>query len=247
MLINWFTVIAQTINFLILIFLLNRFLYKPIVKTIKARQQEIQQRWQETEKEKKLAKEEADSYQQKQQELEKKQQNIMNQAEIKAEEKYDDLVEQAHQDVEQKRKSWQESMEQEKTQFFNSFQEKIIHQVYKMTHHILADLADVSLEQQMITRFIHRLENLSEQERENLVKSFNTTENDLTIRSHFEISSESRDRLINSLHQTQIYQGNNIQFITSSDLICGLELQSNNYKIAWNLKNYIEDLDIEKN
>lgn len=52
MLIDWFTVIAQVINFLILVFLLHRFLYRPITKTIQARQKEIQRRWQEAEEEK---------------------------------------------------------------------------------------------------------------------------------------------------------------------------------------------------
>lgn len=247
MLIDWFTIAAQIINFLILVFLLHRFLYKPIVKTITSRQQEMEHRWQETEKEKESAKAEANSYQQKQQELEEKQQHIMAQAQTEAEQKYHELVEQAHQDVEQKRNAWQKSLEQEKVQFFDGFREKITQQVYKITRHILADLADASLEQQIINQFIERLQTLSEQEREKLTQSLKTTENGLIVRSHFEIPSQSRDRLINSLQQTQIYQDNNLQFITTSDLICGIELQASDYKIAWHLKNYVEDLDIEKN
>ncbi len=247
MLFDWFTVIAQIINFLILVFLLNRFLYKPIVKTIKARQQEIESRWQAAEKEKESAKTEANSYQQKQQKLENKQQEIMTHAQTKADEKYHDLVEDARQDVEQKRKSWQESLEREKAQFFDRFQEKIMQQIYKITGHVLGDLANASLEQQIINQFIHRLDNLSEEEREKLANSAQTIENGLIIRSHFEIPPESRDRLLNSLHQTNIYQGNNVQFTTNSDLICGIELQASDYKIAWNLKDYIEAIDIDKN
>ena len=41
MLINWFTVIAQAINFLILVWLLKRFLYKPILKAIDEREKRI--------------------------------------------------------------------------------------------------------------------------------------------------------------------------------------------------------------
>ncbi|ACB50856.1 putative ATP synthase F0, subunit B' [Crocosphaera subtropica ATCC 51142] len=244
MLIDWFTIVAQIINFLILVFLLNRFLYKPIVKTIKARQQEIENRWQDAEKEKKSAKNEANSYQKKQQELEEKKQEIMIQAQTKADEKYDNLVEEARQDVEQKRKTWDESLEREKAQFFDRFQEKIMQQIYKITGHVLGDLANASLEQQIINQFIHRLENLSEKERENLANSLNTTDNGLIIRSHFEISPESRNRLLSSLQQTHIYQGDNVQFMTNSDLICGIELQASDYKIAWNLKDYVEALEI---
>ena len=39
--IDWFTVIAQVVNFLILMWLLKRFLYKPILNAIDAREQRI--------------------------------------------------------------------------------------------------------------------------------------------------------------------------------------------------------------
>ena len=42
MLIDWFTVAAQVINFLILVWLLKRFLYKPILRDIDAREQRIE-------------------------------------------------------------------------------------------------------------------------------------------------------------------------------------------------------------
>ena len=41
MLIDWFTVSAQAVNFLILVWLLNRFLYKPILNAIDVREKLI--------------------------------------------------------------------------------------------------------------------------------------------------------------------------------------------------------------
>ena len=41
MLIDWFTVIAQMLNFLILVWLLKRFLYQPILDAIDAREKGI--------------------------------------------------------------------------------------------------------------------------------------------------------------------------------------------------------------
>src|ERR1700689_4507849 len=41
MLIDWFTVGAQTLNFLILVWLFQRFLYKPILNAIDAREKRI--------------------------------------------------------------------------------------------------------------------------------------------------------------------------------------------------------------
>ena len=41
MLIDWFTVGAQIVNFLILVWLLKRYLYKPILSTIEEREKRI--------------------------------------------------------------------------------------------------------------------------------------------------------------------------------------------------------------
>ena len=41
MLIDWFTVGAQVLNFLILVWLLKHFLYKPILNAIDAREKRI--------------------------------------------------------------------------------------------------------------------------------------------------------------------------------------------------------------
>ena len=41
MLIDWFTVGAQVVNFLILVWLLKRFLYRPILDAIDAREKRI--------------------------------------------------------------------------------------------------------------------------------------------------------------------------------------------------------------
>jgi len=41
MLIDWFTIAAQALNFLILVWLMKRFLYKPILNAIDAREQRI--------------------------------------------------------------------------------------------------------------------------------------------------------------------------------------------------------------
>jgi F-type H+-transporting ATPase subunit b len=41
MLIDWFTVGAQTLNFLILVWLMKRFLYKPILNAIDAREKRM--------------------------------------------------------------------------------------------------------------------------------------------------------------------------------------------------------------
>lgn len=243
MLIDWFTVVAQLVNFLILVFLLHRFLYRPIVKTIKSRQKEVEQRWQKAEKEKEAAEAEAASYQQKQEELAQKKQEFLDRAQQQGEQKYHQLLKQARQEIEQKQADWEEAIAQQQEQFFDNLEKKVTEQVYQIARRALRELADVELEEQAIATFTHRLQNLDESERKSLTQSLKKSDNGLVIRSGFDLPSETRQKILDSLHQQQIYQGNNVQFATTPDLICGIELQASDYKVAWNVKDYLQSLD----
>ena len=65
MLIDWFTVIAQVVNFLILVWLLKRFLYRPILDAIDAREKRIALALADADAKKVEAEKERDAFQQK--------------------------------------------------------------------------------------------------------------------------------------------------------------------------------------
>ena len=65
MLINWFTVIAQIVNFLILVVLLKYLLYNRIVRAMDERESKIQSRLKEAEEKEEAAEREAESFRQK--------------------------------------------------------------------------------------------------------------------------------------------------------------------------------------
>src|ERR1700679_685978 len=65
MLIDWFTVGAQALNFLILVWLLKRFLYKPILNAIDARERRIASELADADAKKKEAQKESDDFQNK--------------------------------------------------------------------------------------------------------------------------------------------------------------------------------------
>lgn len=243
MLIDWFTVIAQLINFLVLVFLLYRFLYKPITKTIRTRQNQLQKRWQEAEEKQEAANAEIIAYQQKKEELARKEQEFLDRAQQQGEQKYYQLVQQARQEVEQKQATWEQAIALQQEQFFENLKIKVTEQVYQIARHALQELADVNLEEQAIAHFIDRLKNLGELEQQSLAQSLQRSDNGLIIRSSFELSEANKHKIVNSLHQQQIYLDNNVSFTTKSDLICGIELQASDYKVAWNLQNYLQSLD----
>jgi F-type H+-transporting ATPase subunit b len=80
MLIDWFTVSAQVVNFLILMWLLKRFLYKPILAAIDAREQRIAAELADAGAKKAEAEQKRDKFQQKNDEFDRqrKRQDALN-------------------------------------------------------------------------------------------------------------------------------------------------------------------------
>ena len=63
MLIDWFTVGAQALNFIILVWLMKRFLYKPILDAIDAREKQIAAELADADREEGRRPEERDEFQ----------------------------------------------------------------------------------------------------------------------------------------------------------------------------------------
>ena len=80
MLIDWFTVGAQALNFLILVWLLRRFLYKPILHAIDAREKRIATELADADAKKAEAQRERDEFQHKNEEFDQQRAALLRQA-----------------------------------------------------------------------------------------------------------------------------------------------------------------------
>lgn len=78
--INWFTVIAQVINFLVLVWLLKKFLYKPILKAIDDREKKIASQLKDANHLKAEAKKEQDEFTKKNTDFDKQKKGLMDKA-----------------------------------------------------------------------------------------------------------------------------------------------------------------------
>jgi F-type H+-transporting ATPase subunit b len=79
-LIDWFTVIAQIVNFLILVWLLKRFLYQPILRALDAREKRIAAELAAADEKKREAEKERDEFRQKNDEFEQQRSVLLHTA-----------------------------------------------------------------------------------------------------------------------------------------------------------------------
>src|ERR1700677_4253344 len=95
MLIDWFTVSAQAVNFLILVWLMKRFLYKPILNAIDAREQRIAAELADADAKKAEAQKERDEFQHKNEEFDQQQAALLDKATDEAKAQGERLIDEA--------------------------------------------------------------------------------------------------------------------------------------------------------
>ncbi|MCK4469172.1 MAG: F0F1 ATP synthase subunit B, partial [Desulfobacterales bacterium] len=95
MLIDWFTVIAQIINFLVLVYLLKCFLYGPIIKAMDKRQEKIALRLEGARKKKQEAEQEAELFLKKNKEFDSRYEEMLSQIKKEVETRKVELIKEA--------------------------------------------------------------------------------------------------------------------------------------------------------
>ncbi|QUY46082.1 F0F1 ATP synthase subunit B (plasmid) [Acaryochloris sp. 'Moss Beach'] len=249
MLIDPLTVVAQIINFLILVALLRRFLYAPITQVMKKRERLIAQQLKEAAHQQEVAQQEAERWRQMQQSLEHRQASFLTQAQAAAEEHRHQLLQQIRDEVDSTQAQWKEAVKHERQVFLGTLQKLAGQQLTTTVRYLLQDLANADLEQQIIEAFLTRLNHLPASEQAVLrVALSNVREQKLMISSTFPIPQESRNRILEVLlKQARGVDPSAYQFTTAPDLMCGIELKIPGYKLAWTVEQYLQQLEMKLN
>jgi F-type H+-transporting ATPase subunit b len=243
MLIDWFTVIAQIINFLILLFLLHRFLYKPILKTIDKRQDQMQARWDAAEAEQEKARVEAEKHRQAQRELDDQREQILADARAEAEETRHAELQQVREDLAQKRQEWHDALENEQQSVMADLREQFGQQVMDMVRKVLQDLANADLEQQTVKAFQKQLQDLDDETRQSIAEAFAHQDQPVTVQTGMELPQDSQDDLRQSLQDANLLNGQAVNFDVSPDLLFGIRLHNQAYDLAWDAQDYLQELE----
>ena len=97
MLIDWFTVIAQVVNFLILVWLLKHFLYRPILDAIDTREKRIAKELADADAKKAEAQKERDAFQRRNEAFDQQRAALLSKATDEAKAERQRLLDEARQ------------------------------------------------------------------------------------------------------------------------------------------------------
>lgn len=242
MLIDWVTVAAQIVNFLILVGLLKKFLYAPIIRSMDEREAKIADRLDDARRSKETAQQEAEEYREKNEELDDKRAEMMQEAKTEAEQLRKELVQQARSEVEEKKQAWLETTAREQDAFLSDLRIRAGEKILAISRQALADLANRQMERQVVEVFLEALEGADPAELGDSGRFENKNERGVTVSSAFELQDDLRDRLMQKIREW-IGQPVRVDFAVSRELLSGIELKSNGRKVVWNLKDYLDSLE----
>jgi F-type H+-transporting ATPase subunit b len=242
MLIDWFTVGAQIINFLILLVLLKIFLFDRITRAMDEREEKINSRFEDADRKKQEAEQEAQSLEKEKQKLDENREQLISEAEEAAASKRKEWVAQARREVDDLRGQWKDALSEQKASFGRDLRRLTAQQVYAVSRRVLKDLADEAVEERIIEAFISRASQLDRDQKNKFSSSLDGKNSSAAVRSAFEISTKMRQKITRTLHQ-DISEALEIDYETDPDLLAGIELKAAGKKIGWSVDEYLGTLE----
>ncbi len=242
--IDYFTTLAQMVNFLILLLLLKYLLYAPVLKLMDERERVIASRLEEAEEKKRAAEEEAEFYRKKRQEISAEHEEMLIKAKEDAKNFKADLEKKAEAEVEREKAEWYGAVESSKKAFLDDLRERTGRQVYAISRRVLRDLADEELEKQMIRTFVERLEEMEDSERGAFKEFYKYPEGIVLVRSAFEIPEGVQEK-IKEVLRDRTGADLRVHFEIDEDLISGMQISARNAEISWSIAGYLDSLEAD--
>jgi F-type H+-transporting ATPase subunit b len=241
MLIDWFTVGAQVLNFLILVWLLKHFLYKPILNAIDAREKRIAAELADADAKKTEAQKERDDFQSKNKVFDEQRSALLGKAADEAKVERERLLDEARKAAESLRAAQATKLRNDQARLGSEITRLAKNEVFGIARKTLADLATVSLEERVGEVFTRRLREMDGKAKALLGAALKSSSEPAVVRSAFDLGTEQRAAIQNALNETFSAEIR-IRFETSPDLISGIELTTNGQKVAWSIADYLASL-----
>ena len=241
MLIDWFTVGAQVLNFLILVWLMRRFLYQPVLKAIDAREKLIADELSDAATKQAEAQKEQETFEKKNHDFDAQRTHLLTQATEEATTKREQLLTEAREAADTMSAQRLESLHREAANLNKSLTRRTQDEVFAITRQTLTDLADAQLEERACAVFIQRLRAMEGEVKTKFSEALKSTSDPALIRSAFDLPPEQRATLQTAINET-FSADIALHYETTPDLVTGIELTASGSKVAWTIADYLQSL-----
>ncbi len=237
MLIDWFTVGAQVVNFLILLALLKFFLYDRILRAMDAREKAVLGKLTAAEAARRAAEEERRALTAQREDAERQAEAVLHQARQEAETEKQRLVELARTEAKTRKQRWLEAVAREREVFLDTLRRRAARTASETARRILAELAETDLGDRVAEVFQRKLQDLPPADKQAVANA-----SSWVLRAAFELTPARREAI------TAVLRGLSGKDMALSchadpDMVLGIALRADSATIAWSVDEYLDSLE----
>ncbi|WP_305909486.1 hypothetical protein Q9L42_005205 [Methylomarinum sp. Ch1-1] len=240
--IDWFTVAAQIVNFLILVWLLKKLLFRPLMNVMERRELGINGRLQQAHRQMDEAQALKQQYQQHLQQLQEERDAKMAEARQQAEDEKTELLRRLGDDMQRKKMQFEAEMQRQQQELGESIRQMLSEKALALSDKILTELASESLEQRIIERFLEHLSSLPQDERDAFTQALRQ-QHQATIITGFPANEANRRRIQRWLDE--FAPDCRLLFEQRDAIVCGIALEVGGRSWEWNVDRYLSELESE--
>lgn len=245
--INWVTFIAQLINLFVLVWLLKRFLYRPILEAVDKRQAEITNKVKQAQNEYESAKQEHQELLAQKHSFQLEKETLFNQAA----EQIDSLRKIQKEELSaQKQKALQKikaDILADKKQIETQVRDLAIENFMTLSQKLVKDFGLLTPFENTVLLFQKTITELPEDEKSIITKALQK-KNKLTILVSQKLTDLQEKEIQKTLADTFL-KGQSVLcfFKEEPSLILGLELKTDELLVEWSLKSYLDEMQENMN
>lgn len=242
MLIDWFTVVAQLINFVILLVALKYFLFDRIVEAMERRRIQLAEAEAEIHRGRADVEAESDRLESDRRRLEADQQRLIDEAREVADERRRHMLEEARERVAERERQWLTTLRSEQDRLVSDLERTACEQAMGIARRALDELAGENLESAVVRRFVDRLDQMDTAERTE-VEAALAGSGRLGVSSAFDLTAEDRASVAAAI--ARVLETGEVDLVWSrnADLLAGIVLRTDGRTIGWSFDGYLRSLE----
>ncbi|SEP08581.1 ATP synthase F0 subcomplex B subunit [Halogranum amylolyticum] len=246
--VDWLTILFQSLNFLILLVILQRFLYRPLRKKMREREAEIESEITEAKQRAEEAEREREELEEKLEEAQEEAEKIRRDAREEAAKRREETLEQARADAADIRQEANERIQREEQAARERIQKRARQTAVELAEDLLRETGGEALHDQLVDRFLSGQDNLGDADRDRLADAIRKADGAVRIRTAYPLEERTQQRLRETLQDRLPWDDESsvpeLEFSVEEDpeLVAGLTLISGGVALDLNVKHTLEAL-----
>jgi len=246
--VDWVTILLQALNFLILLVILQRFLYRPLRTKMKEREEEIVSEISEAKQRAEAAEREREALEEKLEEAQEEAEKIRREAREEAAERREEILEQAREDAADVRQEANERIQREEQAARERIQESARQTAVKLAKDLLRETGGKALHDQLVDRFLSGEEDLGDADLDRLADAIRKADGAVRVRTAYPLEADDLQRLRDDLRDRLPWDDESsvpeleLSVEEDPELVAGLTLLSGNVALDLNVKHALGEL-----